>query len=118
MLRANIYLQVHPGVLIGRKVADSKEIRLESEALSHPRSLMGDFLAIQMLFREMLGRLKPGFLAPRLLIHLVPEAAGGYTDVEQRAFLEAGRGAGASGVRIHLGGQPLTDAEVVQLLKE
>ena len=117
MLRSCIYLQLQPGLLIGRKVTDPREIRIQSEALSHPRSLMGSFPGIESLLREAIGRLKGGLLAPWLLIHLLPEAEGGYTDVEQRAFEEAGHSAGAARVRLQLGGMPLGDEEVVALLK-
>lgn len=118
MLRSNIYLRIEPGLLIGRKIADPAEIHIQSAALSHPRSLMGSFPGVESLLREAIGRLKGGLLAPWLLIQLLPEAEGGYTDVEQRAFEEAGRGAGAARVRLQLGGKPLGDEEVVALLKQ
>lgn len=116
MLRTSLYLQIEPGLLIGRRLDAQAQIRLPSPALSHPRTLMGDFLAIEALLREALARLKAGLLAPRVLLHLLPDAEGGYTDVEQRAFLEAARGAGAASVRLQLAGAPLSDAEVRDLL--
>jgi hypothetical protein len=51
-----------------------------------------------------------------VLLHLMPDAAGGYTDVEQRAFIEAARGAGAAVVRLQLAGPTLTDAQARQAL--
>lgn len=117
MLRSVIYLRLEPGLLIGRKLEDPTEIRIQSDALAHPRSLMGSFPGVESLLREAIGRLKGGLLAPWLLIYLLPEAEGGYTEVEQRAFEEAGHGAGATRVRLQLGGAPLRDEEVTRILK-
>jgi hypothetical protein len=63
----------------------------------HPRTLFGEFDPIQQALASGLRELNAfrfGFLEPRGLIHLVPHFDGGYTQVELRAFREAGEGAG------------------------
>jgi hypothetical protein len=119
VFRSRLYIQVESGQLLARRLGASgvnAGIQLESAALGHPRTLMGNFQAVEALFRQALARLKGGWLAPRVLLHLMPDAAGGYTDVEQRAFIEAARGAGAVAVRLQLAGPALTDAQARQAL--
>jgi actin-like ATPase involved in cell morphogenesis len=81
---------------------------------------MGDFLAIERLFRQVLGELSSrGFLAvrPKVLIHLMPEAPGGYTNVEERAFQEAAESAGARNTKIVSSRPSLSDNQVLEALR-
>jgi hypothetical protein len=115
-----IYIQIHRGHFIARRLDHSGSVRKESPALSHPRTLMGDFSAIESLFRSAVKELTPGWLLrPRLkiLVHLVPEAEGGYTNVEQRAFQEAAVTAGARACKVVLGVQPLSDDQVAKAFR-
>jgi hypothetical protein len=70
MFRSRLYIQVEPGRLLGRRLGASgvdTGIQLESAALGHPRTLMGDFQAVEALFRQVLIKLKNGWLAPRVV---------------------------------------------------
>ena len=111
-----VYIQVHAGYLVAKRTGGSS-VRRECAALSHPRTLMGDFLAVEACFKAVLKELRAGGLfsvRPSVLVHLVPEAVGGYTNVEERAFQEAAAAAGARTCKVVAGGQPLTDAQVAR----
>jgi len=82
---------------------------------SHPRSLMSDFTAGEQVLKAFVKKLPKGnaFAAsPRVLFHLQGDPAGGFTQVEIRAFREMALGAGASEVTIWQG-QDLTDEQVL-----
>ncbi|WP_166212805.1 hypothetical protein [Cognatiluteimonas telluris] len=111
-----IYIQVHAGYLAARRMG-GPTIRRECEALSRPRTLMGNFTGIEACFVTALEGLRIGgvfTLSPVVLVHLVPEAAGGDTDVEERAFQEAAATAGARRCKVVTGGQPLTEYQVAE----
>ena len=82
---------------------------------AHPRSLVSDFTVAEQLlkafFRRLLGRslFAP---SPRVVMHPLGEPAGGFTQVEIRAFREMAIGAGASSV-IVWEGRPLSDQEIL-----
>jgi hypothetical protein len=116
LARPVIYIQVYPGYLAARRIG-GPGIRRECDALGHPRTLMGDYMAVEACFKSVLKELSTGgFLAlsPAVVVHLVPEAAGGYTNVEERAFQEAAATAGARSCKVVTGGQPLTDVQVAE----
>jgi len=82
---------------------------------SHPRSLVSDFTVAEQLLKRQLRRLLGGSLlslAPYVVIHPLGSPAGGFTQVERRAFHEMALGAGASEVHVWTG-RPLTDQEVL-----
>lgn len=109
-----IYIQVHAGHLFARRIG-GPGIRVACETLNHPRTLMGDFMAVEACFKSVLKEQRVGgafALSPAVVVHLVPEAAGGYTNVEERAFQEAAVAAGARSCRVVTGGQVFSDAEV------
>ena len=114
-----IYVQVHTGHLAARRIGGGTT-RKVCASLSHPRTLMGDFMAIEACFRAVLKELASvGLFAvkPSVVVHLVPEAAGGYTDVEERAFQEAAASAGARICKVVTGKQPLSDSQVAEYLR-
>lgn len=82
---------------------------------AHPRSLVSDFTVAEQLLKHQLRRvLGNSFLSlsPYVVIHPLGSPAGGFTQVERRAFREMALGAGASEVHIWTG-RPLTDQEVL-----
>jgi rod shape-determining protein MreB len=84
---------------------------------AHPRSLVSDFTAAEQLLKHQLRRiLGKSFLSslfsPCVVIHPLGSPAGGFTQVECRAFHEMALGAGASKVFVWTG-RSLTDHEVL-----
>ena len=114
-----IYIQVNPGYLSARRVGGAST-RMECAALDHPRTLMGDYFAVEAAFRTVCSELAPRRLLaakPAVVVHLMPDVAGGYTNVEQRAFEEAAAGAGARACRVVTGSEPLSDARITETLR-
>jgi rod shape-determining protein MreB len=82
---------------------------------AHPRTLMSDFTAGEQLLKAFLRRLQGASLfavAPRVVLHLQGDPAGGFTQVEIRAFREMALGAGACEVVVWQG-RDLTDEELL-----
>jgi rod shape-determining protein MreB and related proteins len=82
---------------------------------AHPRTLVSDFTVAEQLLRHQLRRILGSSLlriAPCVVIHPLGSPAGGFTQVERRAFREMALGAGASEVFVW-SGRPLTDQEVM-----
>ena len=83
---------------------------------AHPRSLVSDFTMAEQLLKRQLRRLLGRSLfavSPCIVVHPLGSPAGGFTQVERRAFREMAFGAGASEVHVW-SGRPLTDGEVLQ----
>lgn len=81
---------------------------------NHPRTLIGDFTVGEQLLKAFVRRLNSNSwfaLAPRIVMHPLGSPAGGFTQVERRAFRELALGAGASGVVLWVG-RELSDQEV------
>lgn len=81
---------------------------------AHPRSLVSDFTYAQLLLKYLVRHLLGSSilaLAPKVVVHPLGAPAGGFTQVEIRAFLEMGHGVGASKVFVWTG-RVLNDAEV------
>lgn len=82
---------------------------------AHPRSLVSDFTIAEVLLRAFV-KLAHGTglfsLAPRIVVHPLGSPAGGFTQVERRAFREMALGAGASDVVVWVGPE-LSDHEAL-----
>ena len=81
---------------------------------NHPRTLVGDFTVGQQLLNTFVRRLNGSSwfaFAPRIVMHPLGSPAGGFTQVERRAFREMALGAGASDVVLWVG-RELSDQEV------
>ncbi len=93
MLRSQfIYVKVSCGQAVGTAVSVGTQVMVSSNALAHPRTLMGDFKEVASCFRQLLTQLGHGAWyrrKPWALVHLIPSQDGGYTNVELRAFREA-----------------------------
>lgn len=82
---------------------------------AHPRSMVSDFTVGEQLIKAFLKRLQGSSLfafSPVVVMHPLGSPAGGFTQVENRAFREMALGAGASSVTIWIG-RKLTDQEVL-----
>ena len=82
---------------------------------AHPRSMVSDFTVAEQLLKHYLRRCRGNsFLsfAPVVVIHPLGNPAGGFTQVENRAFREMAIGAGASEATVW-NGRNLTDQEVL-----
>ncbi|MBF6023972.1 hypothetical protein [Lysobacter niastensis] len=118
-MRPLIYIQVYRGHFIAKHLGNGKTIRRECAGLDHPRTLMGDFQKVQDSFAAVLKELLPpvNLLKPKGLVHLVPAYEGGYTNVETRAFKEAGEMAGVNFAFLSTQDRPHTDSEVLEVLR-
>lgn len=82
---------------------------------AHPRSLVSDFTVGEQLLKAVLARVNGSSvlaMAPRVVMHPLGDPAGGFTQVEIRAFHEMALGAGASEVKVWQG-RALTDQELM-----
>lgn len=82
---------------------------------AHPRSLVSDFTVAEQLLKHQLRRVLGNSLlslSPCVVMHPLGSPAGGFTQVERRAFREMALGAGASEVHVWTG-RALTDQEVL-----
>jgi len=92
----------------------SKSARV-ANPFSHPRSLVSDFTLGEQVLKAFVKKLPKTHAfapAPRVVFHLQGDPAGGFTQVEIRAFREMALGAGASEVTLWQG-QELTDGQVL-----
>ncbi|MDB5861968.1 MAG: rod shape-determining-related protein [Ramlibacter sp.] len=128
MAKVTIYIQISPhrltlrNVQTGESVTTSPEIAIERARTSkvvavgakarkhesrtvqvlnpfaHPRTLLADFGAAELLLRALLPQVRGRSLfgGPRFVMHLQDDPAGGFTQLEIRGFRELALGAGAS----------------------
>ncbi|MBX3658794.1 MAG: rod shape-determining protein [Ramlibacter sp.] len=102
------------GLQAAPAVAAGGPVRLV-RPFAHPRSLVSDFTVAQQLLKAFVFRLqRRSWLlpAPRLVMHLLGDPVGGFTQVEIRAFYEMALGAGAAEAVVREG-RPLTDEELL-----
>lgn len=118
-MRPLIYLQIHRGHFTARRIGNGKVVSMKCAGLDHPRTLMGDIHSVESSFASAIKQLLPRFslLKPRGLLHLVPVYEGGYTNVETRAFKEAGDASGVIFNHLSTLDRPHTDAEVIAALR-
>ena len=103
------------GVGATARTASTAEPSEVINPFAHPRSLVSDFTVAEQLLKHQLRRVlgNPLFaIAPSVVIHPLGSPAGGFTQVERRAFREMALGAGASETFVWTG-RPLTDEEVL-----
>ena len=102
-LRSTVYIEISPGKLVAEVLGSGRTEAVDCPATAHPRTLMGDFAAIQAAMKELMQRLGARAWwqqAPRGVVHLPANPAGGYTDLEVRAFAEVAAAAGLSPVQL------------------
>ena len=80
----------------------------------HPRTLVSDFTTAQQVLKHYLRRIQGNafLFLPVIVMHPLGSPAGGFTQVERRAFREMALGAGASEVVVWTG-RTLTDQEIL-----
>lgn len=81
----------------------------------HPRTLASDFVMAEQLLKLAIRRILKVSLfsaAPAMVLHLMGDPEGGFTQIEVRAFREMGLGTGASSVIVWQG-RSLTDQEIL-----
>jgi rod shape-determining protein MreB len=86
---------------------------------SHPRSLIGQFEVGEKAMAKAISRAYPGKLIkprPFLVIHPKEILEGGLTQIEERALMEMGLGAGASRVKVWQGAD-LDTEQLDELIK-
>ena len=96
-----------------RTVASTQSAELVNP-FNHPRTLIGDFTVGEQLLKAFVRRISGNSwlaVAPRIVMHPLGSPAGGFTQVERRAFREMALGAGASNVVLWVG-RELSDQEV------
>jgi len=82
---------------------------------AHPRSMVSDFTLGEQVLKAFFKRMQPNALlavSPRVVFHLLGEPAGGFTQVEIRAFHEMAIGAGAGKVTVWQGAS-LSDQQLL-----
>jgi hypothetical protein len=112
-----LYFQVKNGSVNAREVSSGSYISRKCEGLVHPRMLMGNFSDVESCFSEIVKELAPRkFLAapPMLIIHLQDTIVGGCSELEARAFKEAGFSTGAREVIIKYGENPISDQNILE----
>lgn len=100
--KAMLYLEVRKGNIKATELTSNKTVIRGSDALAHPRSLMGDFLGVASCFKNIVNELCPKtFLSgpTTIFVHLLENSEGGFTNVEIRAFKEAALGAGGQVIK-------------------
>ena len=108
----------NPRVLdIGEKAAlhKSSKTAVVINPFAHPRSMVSDFTTGEQVLKAFVRQLNKRSrfrLAHRVVMHLAGEPAGGFTQVEIRAFREMALGAGASSVIIWQGPE-LTNEQIL-----
>ncbi len=108
----------NPRILdIGEKAAlhKSSKTAVVINPFAHPRSMVSDFTTGQQVLKAFVRQLNKRSrfrLAHRMVMHLAGEPAGGFTQVEIRAFHEMALGAGASSVIVWQGPE-LTNEQIL-----
>lgn len=112
---SHIYIRFKKGeVQITHVESDNSQTKMCS-ALSHPRTLMGEFYEIEACLKELVKQVVPKSLfalAPVAVVQLLEVSEGGYTNVEIRAFREAVLGAGARRVYFPESKLPLSSSDI------
>ncbi len=89
--RNHIYYRFKKGEVTATHIETNQSATKLCPALSHPRTLMGDFYQIEACVTELTKQVfaKCWFTrAPIVIVQLLGVAEGGYTNVEIRAFQE------------------------------
>ncbi len=111
----HIYIRFKKGeVQITHVESDTSQTKVCS-ALSHPRTLMGDFYEIERCLKELVKQVVPKSLfalTPIAIVQLLDVSEGDYTNVEIRAFREAALGAGARRVYFPDSKLPLSSSDI------
>ncbi|KNA60759.1 hypothetical protein B2J71_18540 [Vibrio cholerae] len=114
----HIHIQFKTGEVKVTHLETDKCIIRTCSALTHPRTLMGDFFAIESCLKEIWADLLPRksfSLAPIAIVQFLDKTEGGVTNVEVRAFREAILGAGSRQVYFPESQKPMSKSELIGL---
>jgi hypothetical protein len=121
-VRKFAYIKVYPGYLVARIVGHPKEITVDCPGLTHPRSLIGSFDILTTAMRKVNQETRATALLviqPKVFVHLIPTAEGGYTQPELRAVRQAAIEAGFIEPLLCGGNYPaLSDQEILAVRRE
>ena len=107
------YVQLSENRVRVRDLDSGRELeRCAEPPFSHPRMLVGDFIAAQACLKAVVGELGAGRLSLKteVLMHPLERLEGGLTPIESRCLEELGAGCGAGKVRVWTGAR-LGDSE-------
>ncbi len=116
--RNHIHIQFKTGEVKVTHLETDKCIIRTCSALDHPRTLMGDFFAIESCLKEICADLLPKksfSLAPIAIVQFLDKTDGGVTNVEIRAFREAILGSGSRQVYFPESQKPMSKSELKEL---
>jgi hypothetical protein len=114
MLKTDIYVQVFINRIRATNIGSGvTSDTLPPEPFSHPRMLVGHFLAAELAVKAAVAEVKGSklFHTTRVLMHPMERLEGGLTQIERRVLHEMALTAGAGKVAIWEG-HVLTDDEV------
>ncbi|OOE43334.1 MULTISPECIES: hypothetical protein [Salinivibrio] len=112
----HVHLQIKKGEVKATHLETDSSIVRTCAALSHPRTLMGEFFAIERCLKEVLDELLPKSifsLSPIAIVQFIEKIEGGITNVEVRAFREATLGAGARHVFFAESSTPISKSQLL-----
>ncbi|MBT6050027.1 MAG: hypothetical protein HOG49_24785 [Candidatus Scalindua sp.] len=116
-----VYIKVFKGYIEARTYGKNNEKKFNSNGLSHPRSLAGNYEEVETAFKKVLSeqpKMLLGLITPNVLIHLIPKMEGGYTSTEIRFFREAAKSGGARKVYLMTDKYPpLEDKDLYETIK-
>lgn len=98
-----LYLEVYEGTVKATELLSGNSVEKVCSGLSHPRTLLGEFVNVENCFTELVMELCPKTFfrtSPIIYIHLFGKNEGGYTNVEVRAFFEAAASAGGKVIKL------------------
>ena len=111
-----VYFQIKDGVISAKELTTGKTASEKCQGCTHPRMLMGNFRDVESTFNLLIKELaKSKFLAPapKLIIHLQDEVDAGCSEIEARAYKEAGFGAGAREVDVIYSQRPISEQSLL-----
>lgn len=114
MLKTDIYVQVFINHIRAKNIGSgATSDTMPPEPFSHPRMLVGHFLAAELAVKAAVAEVKGSklFHTTRVLMHPMERLEGGLTQIERRVLREMALTAGAGKVAIWEG-HVLTDDEV------
>ncbi len=111
---STIHVRIYRNRFLLRHIQQKTDLDVSaSEPFTTDRLLVGQFSSAEKLLKASIKELMRGkFLAasPLLLMQPMEMTEGGLSEVEERAILELGFGAGARKVKVHVGSELLDDA--------
>lgn len=119
-LTNDIYIKIYENKLVAKNLSTNgiwESIYPEADFTTE-RLLVGNFSeADKALTKLVKNILEKGIISktPQLIIHPLEKVEGGLSQVEERIFIELGRGAGAQKITLHIGSE-LSDSEAIQLI--